>query len=306
MINWSSIQLTIDDHINILLDRLKKEDFLDGFIVPKIKDYFIYIFSFFAFFSIVYLSLDTIFKKIWKNKHYLKLSNYGRADWNSRIVAFTHAIIISPFCVSLVCKYGFPWNKTENDYNEQEIDLYYKAISISLGYFLWDIFYSISDYKKGGIGFIIHGICAFIIYIFTFKNHVLGHYSMIYLNYEISTIFLNIYWTLDKLELSGSALQMVVAVLLMITFFSVRVAFGTITLSRLLYDIIFQRRVCSVYLCLYFFINILVMQALNFYWFYIMIQSVTKDSDTPSEPKKDIPIKPRQASKGKKSTKKTN
>jgi len=133
MINWSSIQLTIDDHINILLDRLKKEDFLDGFIVPKIKDYFIYIFSFFAFFSIVYLSLDTIFKKIWKNKHYLKLSNYGRADWNSRIVAFTHAIIISPFCVSLVCKYGFPWNKTENDYNEQEIDLYYKAISISLG-----------------------------------------------------------------------------------------------------------------------------------------------------------------------------
>ncbi|KAG4093891.1 hypothetical protein H8356DRAFT_1277440 [Neocallimastix lanati (nom. inval.)] len=217
MINWSSIQLTIDDHINILLDRLKKEDFLD-------------------------------------------------ADWNSRIVAFTHAIIISPFCVSLVCKYGFPWNKTENDYNEQEIDLYYKAISISLGYFLWDIFYSISDYKKGGIGFIIHGICAFIIYIFTF------------------TIFLNIYWTLDKLELSGSALQMVVAVLLMITFFSVRVAFGTITLSRLL--------------CMLLLLLLLLL-------LYKLV-SVTKDSDTPSEPKKDIPIKPRQASKGKKSTKKTN
>eukprot|EP00833_Pecoramyces_ruminatium_P016479 jgi/Orpsp1_1/1190511/evm.model.d7180000079457.1 len=168
MFTWNSLQIIIDDHLDILLKRLTNEDITDGFIIPKIKEYYSNILTSFILFSVLYLSLDPIFKKIWKNKHYLKLSNYKRADWNSRIVAFVHAIIISPFCCYLVYKFGFPWNKTENDYNEQEIDLYYRAVSISLGYFMWDIIYSVSDYKKGGFGFVIHGICAFLIYVFTF------------------------------------------------------------------------------------------------------------------------------------------
>ncbi|OUM60715.1 hypothetical protein PIROE2DRAFT_13444 [Piromyces sp. E2] len=234
MFSWNNLQIIIDDHLDILLTRLAKEDFLEGFIAPRIKEYYINILSFFLFFSILYLSLDTFFKNIWKNKYYLKLNNYKRKDWNSRVVAFIHACIISPLCIFLIYNYGFPWNKTEKEYDPKEIDLYYKTICISIGYFMWDIIYSVGDYKKGGIGFVVHGVCAFLIYICTFKHYVLGHYAIIYLNYEISTIFLHIYWISDKIGLTGTIFQLVDSLLLLVTFFSVRIAFGSITILKLL------------------------------------------------------------------------
>jgi len=284
MFTWSSLQIILDDHIDILYNRLLEEDIKEGFIIPKIKDYYVNILSFFVFFSVIYLSLDIIFKKIWQNKYYLKLPEMKRKDWNSKIVAFIHAVIISTFCIFLICRYGFPWNKTEKDYDKKEIDLYYKAISISIGYFMWDIIYCFSDVKRGGISFIIHGVCGFLIYVFTFKHPVLGHYAILFLNYEISTIFLNIYWSLDKLELTGSVLQLINALLLLLTFLSVRILFGSVTICKLLYDIIFDRRFCSVYLCLYFLINIIPMQLLNYMWFYKMLGSVFRHFDKASEP----------------------
>ncbi|ORX78512.1 hypothetical protein BCR32DRAFT_295000 [Anaeromyces robustus] len=300
MFNLNSIQIIVDDYIDILLNRFLEESFKEGFIIPKIKDYYVNILSFFLFFSILYLSLDIIFTKIWKNKYYLKLPEIKRKDWNSKIVAFIHAIIISTFCISLIYKYGFPWNKTEKDYNDREIDLYYKAISISTGYFMWDIIYCLSDVKRSGMSFVIHGVCAFLIYVFTFKHHVLGHYAILFLNYEISTIFLNIYWILDKLDLTGSILQLVNALLLVVTFFSVRIVSGNITICKLLYDIFFARKLTSVYLSLYFFINIVPMQILNFIWFYKMIRSILRHFDSPGKPtKKEKP-------KTKKSVKKNN
>lgn len=300
MPSWNSLQIIIDDHLDILLNRLKDETLIDGFNIPKIKDYYPCILTFFAFFSIIYLSLDPLFKKIWKNKYYLKLNGFKRTDWNSRVVAFIHALIINAFCISLIAKYGFPWNKTENDYNDKEVDLYYKAISISLGYFMWDIIYSVYYVKQGGIGFAIHGVCAFLIYIFTFRYHVLGHYAILFLNYEISTIFLNIYWILDKLNKTGSILQLVNAFLLLVAFFTVRIAFGTVSIFRLLYDLFFRSKICPIYLSLYFTINIIIMQCLNYVWFYKMIKSVLKHFPGTSEPKS----KPE--SKGKSPSKKTD
>jgi len=38
---------------------------------------------------------------------------------------------------------------------------------------MWDIIYSVGDYKKGGMGFVVHGICAFLIYIFTFVSYII-------------------------------------------------------------------------------------------------------------------------------------
>jgi len=36
---------------------------------------------------------------------------------------------------------------------------------------MWDIIYSVYYVKQGGIGFAIHGVCAFLIYIFTFVSY---------------------------------------------------------------------------------------------------------------------------------------
>jgi len=134
MFSLNNLQIIFDDHLDILLNRLAEDDKLDGFIAPRLKDYYLNILISFAFFCIFYLSLDTIFKNIWKNKYYLKLSDYKRKDWNSRVTAFTHALIVTPFCFYLIYRYGFPWNKTENDYDLKEINSYYTVICISIGY----------------------------------------------------------------------------------------------------------------------------------------------------------------------------
>ncbi|ORX55343.1 hypothetical protein BCR36DRAFT_410281 [Piromyces finnis] len=284
MFTWSNLQIIIDDHIDILLNRLIKDDVFDGFVAPRLKEYYKNILTWFLIFSVLYLSLNTFFKNVWKNKYYLKLSNYKRKDWNSRVVAFIHAIIVSPFCIFLICKFGFPWDKNENDYSDKEINIFYSTISISIGYFMWDIIYSVGDYKKGGIGFVIHGFGAFLIYIFTFKSNVLGHYAIMYLIYEFSTIFLHTYWVFDKIDLTGSIGQLISSLLLLVTFFTVRIAIGSIFIFKLLHDIIFDREVCSVYLSLYFVLNIIPMQTLNYIWFYKMIYSIFKHFEPSKKP----------------------
>jgi len=285
MFSLNNLQIIFDDHLDILLTRLVNEDKFSDFVYPTIKSYFRVIFAWFAFFTFLFLLLDPFFKNVWKNKSYLKLSSYKRIDWNSRIIALVHALIVAPLSTYLVYKYGFPWNKSETDYDAQEIKLYYNTICISIGYFIWDVIYSISDYKKGGFGFIIHGVCALLIYVFTFRHHVLGHYSIMYLTYELSTIFLHIYWILDKVDMTGSTLQLIDSIILLIIFLAVRIIFGNITITRLLYDLIFVRKVCSIYLSLFFFLNIIPMQALNLIWYYKMILSVLKRFTVSGKPK---------------------
>jgi len=304
MFSLNNLQIIVDDHLDILLNRLANEDMFADFFSPNIKPYFRIIFAWFAFFTILFLSLDPFFKNVWKNKYYLRLNSYRKKSWNSRVIAFIHAAIVAPFSVYLVCHYGYPWNKSAKDYDAHEINLYYSTICISIGYFIWDVIYSISDYRKGGIGFVIHGICALLIYVFTFKHHVLGHYSIMYLTYELSTIFLHIYWVLDKVDLTGSTIQVVDGIIVSILFLSVRIIFGNITITRLLYDLIFVRKVCSVYLSLFFFLNIIPMQVLNLIWFYKMIQSILKRTNGPSEKPSEKPSKKRSEKESEKESEK--
>ncbi|KAI9275343.1 hypothetical protein BY458DRAFT_434500 [Sporodiniella umbellata] len=60
--------------------------------------------------------------------------------------------------------------------------------------------------------------------------------------YELSTVFLNIHWFMDKLGYTGSKLQMVNGAMLLLSFFGVRIVFGVTMSIRLWCKWLFKKK----------------------------------------------------------------
>jgi hypothetical protein len=55
----------------------------------------------------------------------------------------------------------------------------------------------------------------------------LSFYAPVFILYELSTPFLNVHWFCDKLNMTGSKLQLYNGIALLVTFFSCRLVYGT-------------------------------------------------------------------------------
>jgi TLC domain len=62
------------------------------------------------------------------------------------------------------------------------------------------------------------------------KRPFANYYGLNFVLYELSTPFLNIHWFLDKLNVTGSRLQLYNGIALVVTFFACRVVWETISL----------------------------------------------------------------------------
>ncbi|PVH74579.1 hypothetical protein DL98DRAFT_552137 [Cadophora sp. DSE1049] len=82
------------------------------------------------------------------------------------------------------------------------------------GYFLWDLIASILHLNVLGWGSLAHAR--------PFANY----YDLNFILYELSTPFLNIHWFFDKLNITGSQIQLYNSIALLATFFSCRVLWG--------------------------------------------------------------------------------
>jgi hypothetical protein len=71
-----------------------------------------------------------------------------------------------------------------------------------------------------------------------------NYYGLSFVLYELSTPFLNIHWFCDKLNLTGSKLQLYNGIALLATFFGCRVVWGTYQ-SYLIYSDIYTALTCS-------------------------------------------------------------
>ncbi|GAA6044136.1 hypothetical protein JCM8097_002788, partial [Rhodosporidiobolus ruineniae] len=114
--------------------------------------------------------------------------------------------------------------------------------------------------------------------------------------------FLNAHWLFDKLKLTGSKAQLINGVLLVTTYISARLLFGTYNSYRmwrillpLSSDTSFgahQARATPMWIRgLYLFLNIL-MNGLNFFWFRLMLLALRKRFVAPAPvdaSKKPIP-----------------
>ncbi|POW03982.1 hypothetical protein PSHT_11454 [Puccinia striiformis] len=106
-------------------------------------------------------------------------------------------------------------------------------LSISTGYFLWDIIVSLKlTISRGGIGFLVHAISCFVAFLYSIKPFG-AYFGFAFLLWEASTIFLNPHWFFDKIGMSGSKAQLYNGVALLLVFFFSRLVLGNYTSYQL-------------------------------------------------------------------------
>ncbi|KAJ2775194.1 hypothetical protein IWQ56_000191 [Coemansia nantahalensis] len=191
-------------------------------------------------------------------------------DWGVRVVSQAHAVVVVVLAVPIFFKEEL-LKDTIHGFDNYSAWVY----TIVCGYFLWDIFVSIGDVKKLGVGFAIHAISSFGVFIMSFRPS-LQYYGASFIMFEASTIFLNNNWWLDKLGMTGSRLQLYNASILLGLYFVVRILFGT-TMSYLMFEDL-QTKGTDTPAVLYYFYrtaNCAVL-GLSYYWFYLMIAAVRR------------------------------
>ncbi|CCE28339.1 uncharacterized protein CPUR_01814 [Claviceps purpurea 20.1] len=97
---------------------------------------------------------------------------------------------------------------------------------LAAGYFVWDLVVTSLNLTVFGLGTLAHALAALIVFSFGFRPFV-NYYGCIFILWELSTPFLNIHWFMDKLDMTGSQAQLYNGFLLLFTFFSCRLVYGT-------------------------------------------------------------------------------
>ncbi|KAJ3025638.1 UNVERIFIED_CONTAM: hypothetical protein HDU68_006922 [Siphonaria sp. JEL0065] len=111
-----------------------------------------------------------------------------------RFASFLNAIIVCALAFGILLD-PVMYNNKLWSYTQYSGDV----MAIILGYFIWDIYVS---FQIGDPGFIIHGLSAFMVYFLSFKPFIM-YYGAVFILYELSTPFLNIHWMCDKLGMTG-------------------------------------------------------------------------------------------------------
>ncbi|KAF8637325.1 hypothetical protein AX17_002827 [Amanita inopinata Kibby_2008] len=199
-------------------------------------------------------------------------SRKARNTWAIHVVSQCHVLVIVP----LALRYIMLEKPDGDDHHDRAFgwDEHAGLVNaIACGYFLWDSLDAIVNFID--MGFIIHGLACFAIYIMSFKPFV-SYYATRCLVWEASTFFLNNHWFLDKTGRTGTTLQLVNGFCLLATFFGVRILYG----GKISYDFFVTLRhvyrdVPLTYTIVYCTGNVL-LQGLNWFWFTKMIAALCK------------------------------
>ncbi|KAI0415319.1 TLC domain-containing protein [Xylaria grammica] len=193
--------------------------------------------------------------------------------------------------------------------------------ALATGYFLWDLFVTAANVNIFGLGMLAHAVSALLVYSFGFRPFV-NYYSCVFILWELSSPFLNIHWFFDKLGMTGSRAQLYNGLVLIGTFFSCRLVWGTYQSVVIYRDLlaginqtpsvpslspsadiekdaaatdVFPARYAEsmqfvtastsvpLWLAAIYIGSNLTLNSLNFYWFFKMIEAVRKRFDPKSE-----------------------
>lgn len=170
--------------------------------------------------------------------------------------------------------------------------------AMATGYFIWDVMICIVNYSVLGALDLLHGIIAGSVAILGFRPFAL-YYGLGFLLFELSTPFVNIHWGCDKVDLTGSTTQWYNGIVLIITFFSCRLAWGSYLTINFFKDVwtaiqadqeqqsisygvvkpggeVAMQKMLPYWVAALFCAGNLGLTSLNFFWFSKMIEAVRK------------------------------
>ncbi|KAI3654270.1 hypothetical protein MP228_000989 [Amoeboaphelidium protococcarum] len=192
---------------------------------------------------------------------YAKLLRQKQIQWDIRVVAFLHSVLIS--ALSLVVL------NDEQLYRNRLLGYSYisgQVYAIAIGFFTWDLYICIVHYKDYGLGFLVHALSCLLVFLYSMTPFAM-YYGAVFLLFELSTPFLNMHWFMIKLQREGSKWYRVNGVLLAVSFFLVRIIYGFYMSFQFLRDLHYhQAAVPLFHKTLYPLANV-VLNSLNLFWF---------------------------------------
>ncbi|KAI1407471.1 DUF887-domain-containing protein [Hypoxylon sp. FL1857] len=157
---------------------------------------------------------------------YSALSRSRKLNWDVHVVSLVQSTTINALAVWVM----FVDDERRNMDWQERIWGYTGGAAmiqaLAAGYFLWDLIMTASHVNIFGLGMLAHAISALLVYSFGFRPFV-NYYSCNFILWELSSPFLNIHWFFDKLGMTGSRAQLYNGLILIFTFFSCRLVWGT-------------------------------------------------------------------------------
>ncbi|KAI0780423.1 DUF887-domain-containing protein [Trametes elegans] len=245
--------------------------------LPHLADHFPLLVYAFLLFTAVHLVISPFLSARLLPKSYGKLrSRRAVNQWNIQVVSLFHVFIVLP--LAFAC---FSSDTLKSDKLWGWDDRVGRTVAVACGYFLWDTLDAIINFDD--IGFLVHGASCLTLYMMAFRPF-LGYYAPRFLTWELSTIFLNIHRFLDKTGYTGSSAQWINGVILLSTFFSVRIVYGWYLTLDFMHSLYAARAELSTFYLLVFAFGNLTLNALNATWFYKMIFAIRKRFDDEAKP----------------------
>ncbi|XXG99097.1 AMP deaminase [Hypoxylon texense] len=252
---------------------------------------------------------------------YAALSRSRKLNWDVHVVSLVQSTTINALALWVM----FVDDERKNmDWQERIWGYTGGAAMIqafAAGYFLYDLIITASHPNIFGLGMLAHAVSALLVYSFGFRPFV-NYYSTNFILWELSSPFLNIHWFFDKLGMTGSRAQLYNGLMLIFTFFSCRLVWGTYQSVLVARDVwaalrvtpkvlatlgpeevlnaafpsqyaqtmqyVSQSTSVPLWLAAVYMGANLTLNSLNFYWFFKMIEAVRKRFD-PKEKEKEVP-----------------
>ncbi|KAM7190541.1 TRAM, LAG1 and CLN8 domain containing protein [Naviculisporaceae sp. PSN 640] len=178
------------------------------------------------FYTFIQVAVSPVLSNWLVPQHYPKTSRSKKLNWDVHVVSLVQSTLINALSLWVIFVDDERWNS-----NFEERVWGYTGASgmiqaMACGYFVWDLLVTILYLDVFGLGLLAHAVSALAVYSFGFRPF-LNYYSCIFILYELSTPFLNIHWFFDKLNMTGSRAQLYNGIVLLVTFFSCRLVWGT-------------------------------------------------------------------------------
>lgn len=202
---------------------------------------------------------------------YRKLDRRTRTNWDIHSVSqIQSAVILSLSWQVLTRDWALAEDKISG-YSAFGGDVY----ACACGYFVWDILISLYWVRWYGWAFVFHGAMSLQVFGCCFRPFLMW-YGPAFLAFEASTLFLNIHWWLDKIDMTGSLLQTINGGILLLTFFLVRGVWGWYMAYDVFSNLWRHRHQVSQTLSLMYLFSNMSLNLLNIYWFSQMTKALRK------------------------------
>ncbi|KAK9449104.1 TLC domain-containing protein [Limtongia smithiae] len=229
--------------------------------------------------------LGPFFGNTFVGNAYRALSRRTRLNFDIHIVSQVQCILI------LALAFPVFWDLDVQDDHLFSYSPYAGLVyAFAIGYFAWDSYISIKYIKWFGVGFAVHGIASFCVFLLSFKPFLM-YYGPWFLMFEISTPFLNVHWFATHLPAGAvpEKVQVVNGVLLLVSFFFARIIWGFYSVGVLALDMYHNLGDAPLWMPLIVLSSNFSLDCLNVYWFSKMISALQRRMAATKAGKKDIP-----------------